>query len=89
MNYLTQFAEALFFGTFMTKKTVEFILTSFGTINYDFVMKTIKMFNFLPLISNSVTTGFSFLILTISAMITAETTNMLRFLPRLYSAIFL
>ena len=54
---------------FITKKWVEFILTSFGYLKYDYdcVIKTIEMFNFVPLINNSVTTGFSFLILIISA----------------------
>ena len=39
----------------MIKKWVEFSPTSFGTLNYDCVMKTREMFNFLPLINNSVT----------------------------------
>ena len=40
---------------------VEFILTSFGNLKYDCVMKTTEIFNFLPLINKSVTTGFNFL----------------------------
>ena len=40
--------------------------TSFGTLKYDCVIKTIKMFNFFfPLINNSFATGFSFLLLII------------------------
>ena len=39
------------------KKWVEFSLTSFGTLKYDCVIKTIEMFNFVPLINNSVTTN--------------------------------
>ena len=38
------------------KKCEEFILTAFATLNYDFVIKAIEMFSFLPLINNSVTT---------------------------------
>ena len=41
-------------------KCVEFSLTSFGTLKCDCAMKTIEMFNFLPLINNSVTTASSF-----------------------------
>ena len=41
-------------------KCVEFSLTSFGTLKSDCAMKTIEMFNFLPLINNSVTTASSF-----------------------------
>ena len=43
------------------KKWVEFSLTSFDTLKYDCIIKAIEMFNFPPLINNSVTTGFSFL----------------------------
>ena len=53
---------------FMITKCVEFSLTSFGTLKYDYITKTIEMFNFLPLINNSVTTGLSFLLLAISAI---------------------
>ena len=45
------------------KKWVEFSLTSFGTLNYDCVIKTIEIFNFVPPIKNSVTTGFIYLLL--------------------------
>ena len=41
-------------------KCVEFSLTSFGTLKPYCAMKTIEMFNFLPLINNSVTTASSF-----------------------------
>ena len=53
----------LLFGIFMIKKWVEFSLTSFGTLKYGCVIKTGEMFNFLPLINNSVTIEFSFLII--------------------------
>ena len=52
----------------MITKCVEFSLTSFRTLKYDYTTKTIEMFNFLPLINNSVTTGLSFLLLAISAI---------------------
>ena len=39
----------------MIKKCVEFNLTPFGTLKYDWVIKTIEMLSFLPLINNSVT----------------------------------
>ena len=73
----------------MMKKWVEFRLTSFGTLKYDCVIKTIEMFNFLSLINNSVTTEFSFLLLIKSAIISSKTINILSFLPRFYSSIFL
>ena len=63
----------------MIKKCVEFILTSFGTLKYDCVMKIIEMFELLPLINNPVTTRFNFLLLIISAIISRKTTNTLRF----------
>ena len=40
------------------------------------------MFNFLPLINNSVTTGLRFLLLIISAIIPSKTINTLRFFQR-------
>ena len=71
------------------KKWVEFSLTSFGTLKYDCVMKTIEYFNFLPLINKSVTTGFNFLLIMISAIKSSKTINTLRFLPILCYSIFL
>ena len=44
----------------MIKKYVQFSLTSLGTLKHDFVINAIKVFNFLPLINNSVTIGLSF-----------------------------
>ena len=61
-------------------------LTSFATLNYDCVIKT--MFNFLLVINNSVTIALSFLLLIILAMISSKTNNTLSFFPRLYSSIF-
>ena len=45
------------------KKCVELNLTSFGTLKYDCVIKTIETLSFLPLINNSVTIGFDLLLL--------------------------
>ena len=45
------------------KKCVEFNRTSFGTLKYDCVIKTIEILSFLPLINNSVTIGFNLLYL--------------------------
>ena len=45
----------------MIKKCLVFILTSFGTLKYDSVIKTREMFNFLPQINESVTVEFDFL----------------------------
>ena len=42
---------------------VEFNLTSFVNLKYNLVIKAIEIFSFLPLKSNSVTTGFSFFII--------------------------
>ena len=83
MNDLTQFESSLLFGIFMIKKCVEFNLTSFGTLKYDWVIKTIEILSFLSLINNSVTIGFNFLLLIISAITSSKTINTLRFLPGL------
>ena len=53
----------------------------------DRVIKTREMFSFLPLINNSVTIGFRFLLLSISAIISLKTINILRFLFELHSSI--
>ena len=63
----------------MMKKRVEFSQTSFVILKYDCVIKTIEMFNFLPLINNSVTTGLNFLLLIISAITPSKTINILPF----------
>ena len=62
----------------MMKKWVEFRLTSFGTLKYDYVIKTREMFVFLRLIIKSVTTEFNFLLLIISAIISSKTISILR-----------
>ena len=69
--------SSLLFGIFIIKKWVVFNLTSFGILKYDCVIKTREIFNFLPLINNSVTMGFSYLLLIISAMISSKTINIL------------
>ena len=81
--------SSLLSGIFIMKKWVEFSLPSFGTLKYNWVIKTREMFNFLPLINIYVTTGFRFLLLIISAMISSKTINISLFLPILYSSIFL
>ena len=63
----------------MIKKCVEFNLTSFGTLKYDWVIKAIEILSFLPLTNNSVTTEFNFLLLIISAVISSKSINTLRF----------
>ena len=35
--------NSLLFGIFMMKKWLEFSLTSFGTLRYDYVIKTIRL----------------------------------------------
>ena len=47
--------SSLLFKIFITKKLVEFSLTSFGSLKYDYVIKTREMFNILPLVNNLVT----------------------------------
>ena len=82
MNDLLQFVEVLFYlGFFIIEKCVVFNLTSLGTLKYDCVIKTIEMFNFLPLINSSVTIGLSFLLLIISAIIPSKKNNTSRFFP--------
>ena len=61
--------SSLLFGIFVIKKCLAFSLTPIGTLNYDCVMKTREIFNFLPLINKSVTILLSFLLLYISAII--------------------
>ena len=51
------------FGMFIMEKWVEFSLTFFGTLKYDFVIKTKEMFSFQPLINKSVTIEFCVLYL--------------------------
>ena len=51
---------SLVFGIFIIKKWVEFSLSSLGTLKYDCIIKTRKMFNFLLLINNLVTIEFNF-----------------------------
>ena len=63
----------------MIKISVVFSLTSSGTLKYNCVIDTTKIFNFLPLINNSVTTGFSYLLLIMSAIMSSKTINVLRF----------
>ena len=53
-----------------------YILTSYGTLKYDYVVKTIQMFNFQPLTNISVTTGLSFLLSMTSAIISSKTTTL-------------
>ena len=73
----------------MIKKWVEFSLTSFGTLTYDCVIKAREMFNFLPLINNSVIIEFSLLVLIISATRSSKTINNLHSLSILDLPIFL
>ena len=67
MNDLMQFVKVLFYS--------EFSLTSFGTLTYGCVIKTIEMFNFLPLINNSITNGLSFLLFITLAIISSKAIN--------------
>ena len=60
MKDLLQFVEVLLFGTFAIKKWLVYNLTSFGTLKYDWEIKTREIFNFLSLINNSVTFRFNF-----------------------------
>ena len=52
------------------------------------LIKAREIFDFLPVINNSVTTGLSYLLLTISAIILPNTINIVSFLFGLYSSIF-
>ena len=54
-----------FIWNFSDKKWLVFSLTSFETLKYDWVIKTIEIFNFPPIINNSVTNEFKFLLLII------------------------
>ena len=57
--------SSLLLGIFIIKRVV-LSLTSFGTLKNDCTIKTIEMFNLLPLINSSVTIKFIFLLLIIS-----------------------
>ena len=48
-------------------------------------MKAREMFSFLPLINNLVTTGLSFLLLRLLAIVSSKTIHILRFLFGYYS----
>ena len=88
MNDVLQFS--LLLEIFLIKKKFEVLsLASYGTLNYDCIIKTIEMLRFLPLINSLVTIGLSFLLLLISTIISSKTINTLCFLPRLYFSIFL
>ena len=67
------------FGIFIVKQHLEFSLIFFGTAKQDFVIKTRKSFNFLPLIDSSVITGLSFLFQSISEIGSSKTANSLSF----------
>ena len=75
--------NSLLFGIFMMKKWLEFSLASFGTLRYDYVIKTREMFSFLPVINNSIIIEFSVWLLMISAIIPSKTVNILRSLSSL------
>ena len=56
--------RSLWFRIFtIIKKCVIFSLASFGTLKYGYIIKTIEVFTFLPLLNNSVTIGFSLLLI--------------------------
>ena len=52
--------RSFLFKTFIIKNCAIFIISSFGALNYDCVIKTMKILSFLSLINSSVTIGFSF-----------------------------
>ena len=76
MKFLKSISDKSYlFGIFMIKKCVVFNLTFLGTLKDNCLIKTLEMFNFMPLINNSVTIGLSFLLLIISAIIWSNTIN--------------
>ena len=75
MSDLVQSVEVFSCLIFIIKKCVVF--TYFCTLKYGCIIKTTKMFNFLPLTSSSVTAGSSFLSLIIAAIISSKTVNIL------------
>ena len=77
MSDLVQSVEVFSCLIFIIKKCVVFSLTYFCTLKYGFIIKTTKMFNFLPLTSSSVTAGSSSLSLIIAAIISSKTVNIL------------
>ena len=52
------------------------------------MIKTRDMFSFLPVTNNSVTTGLSFPLLSISAIVSSNTINILHILFELYHSMF-
>ena len=76
-EWFPTFWSSPLFEVFPIKKWLVFTLTSFGTLNYDRLIKTREIFNFLPLINNSVTIEFKFLLWSISAIISSRTINIL------------
>ena len=60
---------------FCDKKWVVFSVRFFGNLKDDCVIKTIEIFNFPPLTSNSVTIEFRFLLLIVSAIYHQKLSN--------------
>ena len=83
--YLLKF---LFVWNFHNKVMGGTQTNSFWYNKIKFIIKTRDMFSFLPLINNPNTTGCSFLLLSISAIILSNAINMLHFTFGLYSSIF-
>ena len=75
--FVANYRSSLFFGIFAITEWVVFSLKSFGNLKYDWVTKTREIFQFLPLIKDSVTIEFSFLLLIISAIISSKAINIL------------
>ena len=85
-----QFVEALVcLEIFEIKYCAEFSLIFYGTAKVRLCNKTRETVNFLPLINNSVSIALSFLLLSISAIISSNTIKILHSLFRPYSSIFL
>ena len=82
----TNWSSSLF-EIFIMKMRVVFNPTSIGAWKYDCVMKIKDIFNFLPLINSSVTSGWSFLLLIMSTIVWANAINTFCYFPRLYFSI--
>ena len=78
----------ILFGILITKRSILLSLASSGNLKYDWVISTIEMLTFLPLINSSVTFELSFFLLIIQAII-SKTINTLYFFPKLYYSTFL
>ena len=71
--FVAIYLSSLLFEIYVKKKWVVFSLKSLENLKYDCIIKTRVIFNFQPLINNSVTMEFYLVLLIISGIISVKT----------------